>query len=97
MTGSITVAIPPRFYEDHVERECRTGVVVKTTKAKVTVTLDAEDFDDLFSDAWYYSNPGEAVSFDGQGLRQSALATFRALRTAWPDRAEAFITKHGMP
>lgn len=77
----ITVTIPTRFYWDHVDRDCSRGTVVKTTKSKITVTLTSEEFDDLLSDAEYYS---DASQFDPwmRGVCSSARATLAVLRAA---------------
>ena len=80
-----TYALPPRFYHDHVARALPSGTIVRETKSKVFVDLDREAYDDLLSDADYYSN----VSFFEPylfGLCSSAAATLKILRAdPFPD------------
>jgi hypothetical protein len=75
---TVEVTLPPRFYEDHVARGCHPGEVVRTLKTTVRVRLDAAAFDDLMSDARYYS---DAADFDPYmiGLVSSARATVKRL------------------
>ena len=73
--------LPKRFYFDHLERDCASGTIDRETKTHVFVTLDRESYDDLLSDADYYS---DATQFDRylNGLCASARATKRALLAA---------------
>lgn len=80
--NQITVTIPARFYWDHVERDCSRGTVVKSTKSKVTVTFTDEEFDDLLSDAEYYSDASQFSEPWLRGLSSSARATLKVLRAA---------------
>ena len=73
-----TYRLPPRFYWDHVERDCAGGTLIRETKTYVEVALDRESYDDLLSDARYYS---DASQFDShyRGLCASARATAKKL------------------
>lgn len=70
--------LPPRFYHDHVARDCLPGVLVRETSRQVVVELDAAAYADLLSDADYYSD-ASAFEPDLFGLCASARATYRAL------------------
>ena len=49
-----TYKLPPRFYLDHIARDCgKSGKVVRSTKNYIIVELDADALDDLLSDALY--------------------------------------------
>lgn len=78
---TVTLRVPPRFYEDHRARDCgETGVVLREATRYVRVALDQEAYDDLLSDARYYGwDLGEGHSVDG-GLISSAQATYRKLK-----------------
>jgi len=55
ITFPTEITIASEFYSDHSARECgQTGKVVNQNKAKITILLDAEAWDDLYSDALYY-------------------------------------------
>lgn len=81
-----TYRLPPRFYDDHVERDCAAGVLVRRTSRAVYVDLDQASLDDLHSDAVYYSGLGAEAGFGGnfdnpweQAIIASAQATVAAL------------------
>jgi len=77
--NTVTLRIPRSFYDDHINRDCgQTGRIVHQTKALYTVELDAEAFEDLRSDAEYYSDTS-SFGFEYQGLCASAAATLRRL------------------
>lgn len=77
--------LPPRFYEDHVERDCLAGVVLRESRGAVYVDLDEPALADLRSDAVYYAGLGPEAGFGGiedpwgQGIIVSARATLKAL------------------
>ena len=71
--------LPPAFYWDHQARDLPAGQVVRETKTHVYVELDAETWDELRSDASYYSDPGIAADMGLFGLASSARATVKAL------------------
>ena len=73
------VTVPSYFYDDHADR-CSEGVVVKRTKREVTVELDREEYEDLYTDAEHYSHEREYWEFD-RGLVLSARATLRRLKS----------------
>lgn len=82
--------IPKVFFSDHVHR-CltvtyrieelgRETVVIKETKQHYYVSLTKEEFDDLFSDADYYSEMYSTGEFREEfGLVRSAVATLKAM------------------
>jgi hypothetical protein len=75
ITFPTEVTIAAAFYSDHVARDCgQTGVLVKQSKTKVTVLLDAEAWDDLYSDALYYVDYlDEDVDADTKAFARTAL------------------------
>lgn len=81
-TETVRVELPPRFYDDHVDRDLPSGIEVKRTKRGVTVDLDAEAFADLLGDADHYATG----DFDPDllGLVASARATLKRLRAITP-------------
>ena len=79
---TVTVDLPPRFYDDHVDRELPSGIEVKRTKNYVRVILDHAAYDDLLSDALYYVDAASDMlsgSPELLGLIASARATARRL------------------
>lgn len=79
-TSTITIDLPPRFYDDHRSRDCgESGVVVKETKRFVRVTLDTVAYDDLKSDARYYADMYGDVDPNLFGVVASARATLKRL------------------
>ncbi len=76
------VRIPKRFYDDHLERDCSTSAVIRETQDHYFVALTQTQFDELMSDASYYSDAVEMMGSDYLGVQSSARATARALRKA---------------
>ena len=77
-----TYKIPPRFYLDHLARDCgTTGKIVRSTKNYLIVQLDDIALDDLLGDARFYSSEDMRGAFDPSltGLIASARATLRAI------------------
>lgn len=54
MSDTITVVVPARFWEDHMERDCRAAVEEKAVGKKYRLTLDRDGWDDLLSDCWFH-------------------------------------------
>lgn len=79
----ITVTVPWTFYDDHANRGCveySPDPIVSRKGARVTVSLDRRDLDDLYSDAYHYMSSG--ISTYGRemiGVVSSARATVKAL------------------
>ena len=78
---TITVQLPPRFYDDHVDRDLPGGTVVKRTKRLVTVEATEAELAEILSDARYYSEPGGPGDYD-LGIKSSAQATVRRINAA---------------
>lgn len=75
-----TYKIPPRFYLDHLARDCgKSGKVVRSTKNYLIVELDAVALDDLLTDALYYVECADTFDPSIPGLISSARATINAL------------------
>jgi hypothetical protein len=80
MSDTITVTVPPRFYWDHVERDCSEGVIVKRTKKALTIMFTHEELRDFYTDAEHYSHSWQFGNDPWmRGLCNSAKATFKAL------------------
>ena len=74
--------IPPRFYFDHLARECgNSGKIVRSTKNYLIVDLDDIALSDLLDDANYYAENGD-MSADLRGITLSARATIKAIDKA---------------
>lgn len=72
-----TYRLPPRFYDDHVDRDLPAGVELSRTKTHVVVEMDDYVAEEILDDARYYSEPyGPDVDF---GLKASARATAKAI------------------
>ena len=54
MSDTITIVVPARFWEDHMERGCRAAVEEKAVGKKYRLTLDQAQWDDLLSDCWFH-------------------------------------------
>jgi hypothetical protein len=88
--ATVTLRIPVRFYADHRARDCgETGCVVIDGRQYVTVTLDSLAYEDLLTDAVYYSNPDVARDMGIPGLAASARATVRRLMAVTPPECES--------
>jgi hypothetical protein len=74
--------IPPRFYFDHLARECgKSGKIVRSANNYLIVDLDDVALSDLLSDANYYAENGD-MSPELRGLTLSARATIKAIDAA---------------
>lgn len=83
---TITVDLPVRFYEDHVDRDLPAGTLIKQAVKFTRVELDREAYDDLLSDAEYYADSEGFDMREGlmRGLVASARATIKKLRAVEP-------------
>ena len=76
-----TYKIPPRFYLDHVARDCgNSGKVVRSTKNYLIVELDSKALDDLLTDALYYVECADTFDPPIPGLIASARATLKRIK-----------------
>jgi hypothetical protein len=80
-----TITIGRKFYDDHRLRDCgETGIVLRATKTTVTVQLDEEAWDDLYSDAkfyaWMYRDGEWAGDPELQGIGRAAERTLAKMR-----------------
>lgn len=83
ITFPITIEIPTTFWRDHGgERGCSpTAEIIKQNDRLTTVILDAEAWDDLYSDADYYATQDYKVwSSDYRGTIASARATLKRMK-----------------
>ena len=81
MNTTHTYKIPPRFYLDHVARDCgKSGKVVRNTKNYLIVELDSVALDDLLTDALYYVECADTFDPPIPGLISSARATINAIQ-----------------
>jgi hypothetical protein len=79
-----TVTLPLKFWTDHKNRGCsESSIELKRNKVYVTVQLDEESWDDIYSDAEFYatfeSNDPESEA-DMIALIPSAKATLKRLQ-----------------
>ena len=78
-----TYKIPPRFYLDHLARDCgKSGKIVKQNSKHIIVELDVIALDDLVSDALYYIECADTFDPPITGLIASARATLKAIKGA---------------
>jgi len=80
--STVTIDLPPLFYDDHVGRGLLTGRVVKRLTRNTRVELDAAAYDDLRVDAQYYVEMAEEFNLTVPNVVISARATLRALDKA---------------
>lgn len=83
--------VPPAFYDDHIARGCDGGTELRRTRSYVEAEMDREGFDDLRSDAVYYTDEGtvasmveSGASIGVYGLVRSAQSTLRRLDEVGP-------------
>ena len=80
-TETQTYRIPPRFYLDHLARDCgNSGKIIKQCAAYLIVELDTVALDDLTSDALYYIECADNFDPPMTGLIASARATLKAIK-----------------
>jgi hypothetical protein len=85
--STVTVKIPPAFYDDHVARDLPAGTETHRTKKVVTVDLDADELAELVSDAKHYADSAADFWEDHRGLVISARATLKVLANVTPPSA----------
>jgi len=87
-TTTVTLDLPPTFYDDHVSRDLPAGTEIKRTQRYVRVELTREAYDDLLSDARHYSEPDPSwtIRYDAHllAISRSARATVKRLEAIEP-------------
>ena len=72
------------FYSDHRARECgQSGIIIKETKTRTTVLLDALAWEDLYSDADYYADlldGNDYLDADYLPIARSALRVLKVMQ-----------------
>ena len=53
-TQTMTVVVPPVFWQDHINRGCTPAIEETTVGKKIQLTLDREGWGDLLSDSRHY-------------------------------------------
>ena len=82
-TQTITIELPPRFYDSHVEWGLTAGTELHRTQKFVRVEVDRATFDSLLTDA---RNRAES---DDVGTKTSGTAALKRLEAVeWPEPAE---------
>lgn len=81
MTTTTTYDLPPRFYDDHVDRDLPAGTEVHRTRRYVRVKLTGNEYDEVLSDARHYSDYA-TYGEEYFGLVSSARATVKRLLAA---------------
>lgn len=84
----VEVKLPPTFYEDHAARDLPAGEITGMTDRHVVVRLDRAAYEDLLSDARYYTDAATAASMGLPGLASSARATIKRLEAIDPPEAD---------
>jgi hypothetical protein len=93
MSARVELRLPPRFYEDHMSRDCEDGAQIATadrsqelreTSKGVIVSMTHAGIAELWSDADYYASE---MGGNYPGLASSARATLRAIRDQYPPAA----------
>jgi hypothetical protein len=83
----VTIQIPKKFYGDHLERDCGEGSrIVHKTKSHYVVELNLYGYNDLLSDADFYTDNGDCSQ--DFGFRSAARACANAIRKACPNGFE---------
>ena len=88
-----TLTVPARFWQDHLERACRCGESCPDKEAHedddgtrvsdgIRVTLNDVDFNELLSDALFYSDAVQMMGPEYIGLQSSARATVQRIQKA---------------
>lgn len=90
-TDDHVIDLPPRFYDDHCERDLPSGFVIRRSKNSVTVRCDEPTLAEILSDAKHYAHrdgpchemiadfPGEANHW--KSLLRSASRTVDIIST----------------
>lgn len=81
MAKEITVTLPLKFWRDHTNRGCsQSAIEVSRNKMYVTVTLDQEAYEDIYSDAEFYATYDAEQGEEGiKEFQASAKATLKRL------------------
>jgi len=82
ITFPTQITVAAGFYSDHVARDCgQSGIVIKETKTRTTILLDAMAWDDLYSDALYYIDLLDEKDLDPEtyAFARSALRVLRVM------------------
>jgi hypothetical protein len=76
------VTLPLKFWKDHINRGCsQSAIELKRNKMYVTVQLDDESFQDIYSDADFYATYDCEEGEEGiREFQTSAKATLRRLQ-----------------
>jgi hypothetical protein len=90
----VVPAVPAAFYDDHKYRDCSSGAEIKRTSKGVLVWLTWEAYEDLLSDAEYYSTAARDMGPEYLGLQASARATIKRLKNI--DSAKLAWLKEGL-
>lgn len=86
MSDRFELRLPPRFFEDHMSRDCEDAAQIATadrtvelreTSKAVIVEMSHAGIAELWSDADYYASE---MGGNYPGLASSARATLRAIR-----------------
>jgi hypothetical protein len=81
-----TIRLPWKFYIDHAERSLPTPDDVRSTKTHVYVSATDHRLVELLGDAEFYCDPhGPDADWLG-GLKRSAAATVKAIKTHFETR-----------
>ena len=87
-TPTVTVDLPPSFYDDHVGRDLPAGTELKRTKRYVRVEMDRATYEEMLSDARHYSEPDPSwtIKHDAYllGISRSAQAAVARLEKVGP-------------
>lgn len=72
--------LPPRFYQDHEDRDLPSGTVLRRTARKVLVRCSDEELAEIEDDAKYYADANGPDGEGLEGLKRSAKATIEAIK-----------------
>lgn len=91
-----TIEIAPRFWDDHMDRDCVPALTSHKKGNRYVLTLDDEGMRDLYSDAIYYSDPGD-LDPGFFGLSMSARSVVKAIRSKHPEWVAAYHASRRRP
>lgn len=77
---TVTVTLPPKFFDDHLQRELPGGAIISLKSKSITVVLDRQALRDLKSDADYYASFWGQDRTENLGVCVSAAATLKRLK-----------------
>lgn len=80
----MTIRVPRKFFDDHVERDLPSPKILRETKNHYFIPKNDEAVSELLSDADYYAEMRRLGGLEPGlgGLAMSAEATARAIRAA---------------